>query len=673
MRHSFSKKLPLFIAIALTFCLAFPFSGQSFAIPAIPAGSSGQAGSREELNQQIEAAPIGEEKIIELTQGFDLGDGIQIYGGRNIRLVANSDVVLTVTGNTDAHFHIYGKDTILTMTKGVTLTRGSGPDSTVGGVYVTEGTFNMEGGKITGLTSADYHAGAAVMLAGATFNMSGGEITGNEWDPALSNYLYGGIIYSGLKSSVNLSGDAEIDANTVVKGATVLLDYMDNFSMSENAQITGNTATTGGGVYMYSGSFNMSGGEISGNTAEKGGGVYLCNVSSNYSFSMTNGQIKQCIALKDGGGIYAEGNSDNSLCVSGKGEIIGNHAENNGGGIYVERCIKDFSVVDSISGCEVGIPEISGNSAQNGGGIYFGSECSPTIDVGKITNNHAEKSGGGIYVNSGDDDFSPTRLNCSNKVEFSGNSAGNGAYDYGESRRGDNARHDQYKKIDWKCVSIEGTHALNNYDISYEEAADRLLQVFYDKNGADAGDVPHEPCHHLDDKQVTVLPCGNLSRAGYTFSGWNTSTDGTGTAYAPGQTFTLGTDDVTLYAQWKKTTLGTTPPPSPSPDNDNDGKDNNQNNNQKPDEDNKGKDNWNPVPPPTNPSKSEAGNDKNDFGKKKHHLSWPLDSRIRNSNEKNRHVLPATGDTSESWLAFLGILFLVSAGAAARPRRSTMI
>ena len=39
------------------------------------------------------------------------------------------------------------------------------------------------------------------------------------------------------------------------------------------------------------------------------------------------------------------------------------------------------------------------------------------------------------------------------------------------------------------------------------------------------------------------------TRDGYTFTGWNTKTDGTGTSYAPGDSYTAN-EDVTLYAQW---------------------------------------------------------------------------------------------------------------------------
>jgi uncharacterized repeat protein (TIGR02543 family) len=49
----------------------------------------------------------------------------------------------------------------------------------------------------------------------------------------------------------------------------------------------------------------------------------------------------------------------------------------------------------------------------------------------------------------------------------------------------------------------------------------------------------------------TVLTADTYSRSGYTFSGWNTSASGTGTAYANGATYAF-TASTTLYAQWHK-------------------------------------------------------------------------------------------------------------------------
>ena len=47
----------------------------------------------------------------------------------------------------------------------------------------------------------------------------------------------------------------------------------------------------------------------------------------------------------------------------------------------------------------------------------------------------------------------------------------------------------------------------------------------------------------------TALTANAFTRTNYTFSGWNTLANGTGTAYANGATFPF-TADATLYAQW---------------------------------------------------------------------------------------------------------------------------
>lgn len=51
---------------------------------------------------------------------------------------------------------------------------------------------------------------------------------------------------------------------------------------------------------------------------------------------------------------------------------------------------------------------------------------------------------------------------------------------------------------------------------------------------------------------ANTIPPNSLTRVGYTFNGWNTASDGSGTAYATGSTITP-TGDVTLYAQWQTT------------------------------------------------------------------------------------------------------------------------
>ncbi len=49
---------------------------------------------------------------------------------------------------------------------------------------------------------------------------------------------------------------------------------------------------------------------------------------------------------------------------------------------------------------------------------------------------------------------------------------------------------------------------------------------------------------------TATLSTNTFSNTGFSFSGWNTLANGTGTAYANGASYTMGTANVTLYAQW---------------------------------------------------------------------------------------------------------------------------
>ena len=51
---------------------------------------------------------------------------------------------------------------------------------------------------------------------------------------------------------------------------------------------------------------------------------------------------------------------------------------------------------------------------------------------------------------------------------------------------------------------------------------------------------------------ANTIPSNSLTRTGYTFNGWNTASDGSGTSYATGSSITPIVN-VTLYAQWKTT------------------------------------------------------------------------------------------------------------------------
>gem|GEM_PF-2414983 len=76
-----------------------------------------------------------------------------------------------------------------------------------------------------------------------------------------------------------------------------------------------------------------------------------------------------------------------------------------------------------------------------------------------------------------------------------------------------------------------------------------VFTITYYANGG-TGDVPIDGTNYRCRNSFTVLGQGSLTKSGYTFAGWNTKADGSGTLYQPGESVVMGTQDVTLYAVW---------------------------------------------------------------------------------------------------------------------------
>ncbi|MCL2828336.1 MAG: InlB B-repeat-containing protein [Oscillospiraceae bacterium] len=88
--------------------------------------------------------------------------------------------------------------------------------------------------------------------------------------------------------------------------------------------------------------------------------------------------------------------------------------------------------------------------------------------------------------------------------------------------------------------------------LTAEWAAEYTLA--YDANngvGAPPTDTPPNGTGYLPGEETTVQDQGDLSRYGWTFIGWNTQSDGNGTAYAARDDLTFEAADVILYAQWR--------------------------------------------------------------------------------------------------------------------------
>jgi uncharacterized repeat protein (TIGR02543 family) len=86
-------------------------------------------------------------------------------------------------------------------------------------------------------------------------------------------------------------------------------------------------------------------------------------------------------------------------------------------------------------------------------------------------------------------------------------------------------------------VTLFAQWSINSYDVTYAG------------NGSTGGTAPAVQTQNYN-STVTVPGASTLVRTGYLFVEWNTAADGSGTAYAQDDTFTLDASNVDLFAQW---------------------------------------------------------------------------------------------------------------------------
>jgi hypothetical protein len=95
-------------------------------------------------------------------------------------------------------------------------------------------------------------------------------------------------------------------------------------------------------------------------------------------------------------------------------------------------------------------------------------------------------------------------------------------------------------------------------EVTVNSSGGQTYSVIYLRNnppvaGTPSGSVPPTTEHQADDSVTVSDNTGNLGYTGYYFSHWNSSENGTGTDYYPGGTFIMPSENLLLYAVWKKT------------------------------------------------------------------------------------------------------------------------
>jgi uncharacterized repeat protein (TIGR02543 family) len=121
------------------------------------------------------------------------------------------------------------------------------------------------------------------------------------------------------------------------------------------------------------------------------------------------------------------------------------------------------------------------------------------------------------------------------------------------------------------CTVIATRVADNNYNAAASSAtsvtinAASTYSVTYNGNTGTGGNVPTDGATYANGASVTVLGnTGTLVKPGYTFNGWNTAANGSGTGYVATNTFAIAAS-TTLYAQWTATPVEPTTKPITKP------------------------------------------------------------------------------------------------------------
>ena len=260
----------------------------------------------------------------------------------------------------------------LNMTGGYIV--GGGRDGDPGGgIYVDNGTVNIQGGVVAANRGSS--GGGIFVSSGGTLNISGGAVTGNE--VINGNADNGGGIFVKSGGTLNLSGG-----------------YVTNnckYCECSGCQSDKNNEHGGGGIALANGStMDMSGGYVTGNYSSlAGGGIYAGFYAGDggVDFTMTGGTIaSNCAKYGEGGGLRIGGGTNGVIRTTGTVYITNNSTltpdDWGGGGIFVQEK-GSLNITNAL---------ITANTA---GGYGGGVAACPT---GETLITHTE--GAAIYGNS---------------------------------------------------------------------------------------------------------------------------------------------------------------------------------------------------------------------------------------------------------------------------------
>lgn len=485
-------------------------------------------------------------------------------------IVFGSDIVLVSSDlqiPTDTNIAIDGAGYTLTAAPDNRVISLTGATLTLAGITVTGGNavYDAYSSTLKGLGGGIYAENSTIILDGnATVSDNvAGKIGGGIYARASTVTLAdsamvsgntaadsgGGIAALGLSpdlSAVTLNDSATVSGNSATGPASVgggIFVALVTLTLNGSATVSGNSSITdknSGGAGIFAGSSIVEMNEsatVSNNTATNAAGIFTMESTVTLNDSATVSSNTATGDAGTGGGIGTMFYEDSTITLNGSATVSGNTAVD-GGGIFVGES-NSLALNDSAT--------VSNNTAtDNGGGIYA-EDASLIIldDSAALLGNVAGADGGGIYT----DDYVTLSIPTGATVTFSQNRSALRYYPDTRPPVYDGAEFTGtvvsitplwQEEPGWAFKNL----VFNNNDINYT-TNDPLLVVTFDANGGTEPD-PREKA------VVAGSPYGDLAavaRAGYTFIGWFTAPDDTGTEITADTVVAITAAQV-LYAHW---------------------------------------------------------------------------------------------------------------------------
>ena len=425
-----------------------------------------------------------------------------------------------------------------------------------GGVYLAGGTFNLNGGEISG--NNDVYNGAGVYVAGGTFNLNSGKINGNKAQ------AYGGGVYV-AGGTFNLNG-GEISSNEASFAGGMNYEG-GKVTINEGSTISGNTATRGAGIMVSGDNITMSGGSITGNIAngnqyKNGGGVCIVQYTSqethiSYSgvFTMTGGSITGNTAGSRGAGVYFL--NGGTFKVSGDANVTGNTVNGRANNVYLSDTNAVLTITGTLSGAKFGITANADTPFTSGWNTNMSGSDPTQFFTSDLDDCYVTLSGDEVELRNG---YQVSFVK--NGGEFVSGYTPSYSYDGSQDVQlpgEDDITRNGYTFGGWyaneqftgePCTVIaSGSTGPKTF---YAKWTAKTYRVTLETNG---GTIVGSGLTEYTCGQGAELPT-NVEKSGYTFAGWYENAQFTGNAVTAISDTDYG--DKTYYAKWMSKTYSIT-------------------------------------------------------------------------------------------------------------------